>query len=158
MISRKFLSRLCLAGFLVLLAMGKFPNSAIGQVDQAIPRAVADLIDQSCLDCHDSGSKEGDLDLESLRLDLKNPDNFHIWERVFVRVREGEMPPDSSLESCASQDFRSWANISSDHLHCFEPIPSISQGVIHASDFVPEFCFSFFATVVVKHLAHLCRR
>jgi hypothetical protein len=38
-------------------------------------------------------------------LDLKNPDNFHIWERVFDRVREGEMPPDSSLDKTETTGF-----------------------------------------------------
>ncbi len=62
------------------------------------PADVAELLSWSCTGCHDSDSKEGDLDLESLTLNLDDPDNFHLWERVFDRVRDGEMPPDETLD------------------------------------------------------------
>lgn len=77
---------------------------------QQAPASIAQLFDQSCLDCHDSSSKEGDLDLESLRLDLDDADNFHIWERVFDRVADGEMPPNDSLGKQESAAFLSDLN------------------------------------------------
>ena len=65
---------------------------------EAPPADIAELLSWSCTGCHDSDSKEGDLDLESLALELDEPDNFHLWERVFDRVRDGEMPPDETLD------------------------------------------------------------
>lgn len=62
------------------------------------PTDISELLSWNCAGCHDSGSKEGDLDLESLAFELEDPDNFHLWERVFDRVRDGEMPPDETLD------------------------------------------------------------
>lgn len=63
---------------------------------QAPPVAVGDFIQQNCFACHDSGTTEGDLDLEALAMDLEDPDNFHRWEHVYDRVRTGEMPAEKN--------------------------------------------------------------
>ncbi len=68
-------------------------SSAFGQEPP-----VADFIEQNCVACHDSGTKEGDLDLESLAMDLEDPENFRHWEYVYDRVRTGEMPPEEELD------------------------------------------------------------
>ena len=78
---------------------------AVPVAGQQIPEAVTQLFDQSCLDCHDSSSKDGGLDLESLKLNLGDPDNFQTWERVHDRVRDGEMPPDDALDKEETSDF-----------------------------------------------------
>tara|TARA_R110002049_G_scaffold182485_2_gene350301 strand:+ start:28429 stop:30960 length:2532 start_codon:yes stop_codon:yes gene_type:complete len=62
------------------------------------PANIVELLSWNCTGCHDSDTKEGDLDLESLALQLNDPDNFHLWERVYDRVREGEMPPDETID------------------------------------------------------------
>lgn len=67
--------------------------------EENTPKAISSFLEENCLGCHDSASKEGDLDLESLRLKLHDPDNFHHWEYTFDRVRSGEMPPDEDIES-----------------------------------------------------------
>lgn len=55
-----------------------------------------DLINQSCLDCHDDTSAKGGLDLTSLPFDLSTPALRDRWVRIHDRVRKGEMPPDAS--------------------------------------------------------------
>lgn len=62
-------------------------------VAEATPKIISNFIKNECLDCHDSSSKEGNLNLESLKFDLSDPDSFHSWERIFDRVDHGEMPP-----------------------------------------------------------------
>lgn len=69
------------------------------------PIVVADFIEQNCIACHDSGTTEGDLDLESLAMELDDPDNFHHWERVYDRVRTGEMPPEEELDKAEKNTF-----------------------------------------------------
>ena len=56
--------------------------------------AVTALVDSSCIGCHDS-STETSLDLESLGNNLTDRDEFQSWVKVFDRVQEGTMPPDS---------------------------------------------------------------
>lgn len=55
---------------------------------------VQPLIEGSCISCHDS-STQTRLDFDSLGHDLTDPDTFRMWERIYDRVGNGEMPPSS---------------------------------------------------------------
>lgn len=57
------------------------------------PKPLATFLDQHCIECHDADVKKGGLDLEALKFDLANADGFQSWQKVFERVRDGEMPP-----------------------------------------------------------------
>lgn len=50
------------------------------------------LIEEFCLDCHDTGSAKADLDLENL-LGVDLLENKLSWERVIQRLATGQMPP-----------------------------------------------------------------
>ena len=54
------------------------------------------LIENNCLDCHDSSSAEGGLDLTALAFDLEDRSLRDRWIHVHDRVKSGEMPPDPS--------------------------------------------------------------
>lgn len=51
------------------------------------------FLDQNCYACHDDFDQEGDLNLLDLKFDPKDPKNQAIWQQVFHRVEDGEMPP-----------------------------------------------------------------
>ena len=57
------------------------------------PEQAASFLAEHCLDCHDSEVTKADLNLADLKFQPANPANFKIWQRVFERVRAGEMPP-----------------------------------------------------------------
>ena len=59
-------------------------------------RNVAPLIEASCVACHDSDTETG-FNLEALGDDLTDAESFRAWEKVFDRVKDGEMPPVSSI-------------------------------------------------------------
>ena len=76
---------------------------------------IAPLLAKRCLDCHNSTDKKGGLDLSSRRaavtggesgpaVDLKNPDDSLLWERVSA----GEMPPKKPLSAGEKQLLKSW--------------------------------------------------
>ena len=50
------------------------------------------LLDSSCMACH-SNQVLSSLDLTKMGFDLSEPAAFRVWERVYDRVRRGEMPP-----------------------------------------------------------------
>ncbi|MEO5957806.1 MAG: DUF1592 domain-containing protein [Opitutaceae bacterium] len=55
-------------------------------------RTVASVVDRFCMDCHDAGTRKGDLALEGL--DFKNPAaNSDVWERVARKLSHRQMPP-----------------------------------------------------------------
>ena len=51
------------------------------------------FIEANCLDCHDTETKKGGLDLATLPVDLASPKVFATWVTVHDRVTSGEMPP-----------------------------------------------------------------
>ena len=60
------------------------------------PEPIAGLIEQNCLECHDSDTKKGKLDLTTLAFDLSDPLRVERWVHVFERVEKNEMPPKSA--------------------------------------------------------------
>ncbi|MCC9600477.1 DUF1592 domain-containing protein [Stieleria sp. JC731] len=46
-----------------------------------------------CNDCHAEGQSEGGLAIDQLSTDLTDPAAFAKWERIYDRVKSGEMPP-----------------------------------------------------------------
>ena len=70
-----------------------------------VPANISSFLEDNCTSCHDADTREGDLDLESLRLKLDAPDNFHTWEYALDRVRSGEMPPDEDVDSDSKAAF-----------------------------------------------------
>lgn len=62
-------------------------------VRAALPAKLAPLIEQSCLDCHDTGTAKGSLDLTALPFDLNDHSTRERWIRIHDRIEKGEMPP-----------------------------------------------------------------
>lgn len=69
------------------LALWTFPIAA-GE-----PPVSRDFLERHCVECHDSETRKGGLDLTSLNFEPKNATNFSRWVTVFDRVAQGEMPP-----------------------------------------------------------------
>jgi hypothetical protein len=60
------------------------------------------FLDKYCFDCHDSDSKKGGLNLEALKLELSDPENFAEWVKVNDRVENGQMPPKKKARPAAA--------------------------------------------------------
>lgn len=75
-----------------LLFLGPLDLMASDAKQNRFGPAVLDLIDQSCIGCHDKDT-DTNLNFESVSSDLSNRSVFKTWERIFDRVSRGEMPP-----------------------------------------------------------------
>ena len=51
------------------------------------------VFEKRCVECHDTDTKKGGLDLSSLKFEPGNAVNFEEWVKVHDRVQAGEMPP-----------------------------------------------------------------
>ncbi len=60
---------------------------------EGIPETLTTFTDRHCLECHDDTTTKGGLNLLDLDFHPENSANFKTWQRVFERVRDGEMPP-----------------------------------------------------------------
>src|SRR6476661_2909669 len=76
--------------FLILTA---FAASRAAAATTTLPPAAADFVQHQCLECHDTDTQKGGLDLTSLAFDLDSGKTFDTWIKIHDRVRDGEMPP-----------------------------------------------------------------
>ena len=51
-----------------------------------------------CLDCHEGGSPEGGVNLESPQLEWKQPSTSRFWEKVLAAIEDGRMPPEDASQ------------------------------------------------------------
>jgi hypothetical protein len=56
--------------------------------------SVLPFLEAHCYECHADGVDKGGLDFDKLSHDLNDEATFAIWERVYERVLNGEMPPE----------------------------------------------------------------
>lgn len=82
MTTLKHCSRILTASLLCLISVG---TSAA-----EIP---TDFLKSHCYECHDSQSKQGDLDLSTFKFDDASRENFERWVKIHDRIESGEMPP-----------------------------------------------------------------
>ena len=72
---------------------GKAAKLAADVKLKKVPESLIPLIESHCFDCHDDETKKGSLDLYSMPFDLRYGHGFETWERVYERMKSGEMPP-----------------------------------------------------------------
>ncbi|YCM43778.1 DUF1588 domain-containing protein [Verrucomicrobiaceae bacterium 227] len=70
-----------------------FSLATQSSADEALPDPATDFLLDHCYDCHDSASTKGDFDLEALKFNPSNREDFEKWTLVYDRIRDGEMPP-----------------------------------------------------------------
>ena len=72
-----------------------------------LPEKHLDFLDTYCMDCHDSDTKKGKVDLEALPLLVKTIEHAELWQKVLNVLNSGEMPPENKRqpEKIAKADF-----------------------------------------------------
>lgn len=59
----------------------------------ASPETTRPFLEANCINCHDSETRKGGLNLEDLEYRPAHRGNAVTWQHVFDRVAKGEMPP-----------------------------------------------------------------
>jgi len=90
--------RVLIFGLFIAFAGTATANENVAEQDlKRPPVAIDKFLGQHCRDCHSGDEPEAGLSLTELPFDLNKPHAFESWRRVYERVRDGEMPPDSGL-------------------------------------------------------------
>merc|ERR1739841_439893 len=51
-----------------------------------------------CLDCHNSETQEGQVDLQTLPFRIATIEEAELWQKVLDALNSGEMPPEDSQQ------------------------------------------------------------
>ena len=83
--------------------------AALAARDAGFAHTISPFITDNCLDCHDAATQKADVNLEGLLAGGPDKDR-PTWERVFDKVRHGEMPPKNQPRPDAAQTlaFTQW--------------------------------------------------
>ena len=86
------------------------------------------FIDKQCLDCHDSESKKGGLDLSTLKFDPNTPKGFAEWVIIHDRTASGEMPPAKKKVRPNPRELAAFTNTLSSALVSVEQAKTAKEG------------------------------
>ena len=86
----RLISTLAIAAFsLCSLAEAARPEARLPEKHRA-------FVEAHCLDCHDSETREGKVDLETLSFRITTAEQAELWQKVLNALNAGEMPPEDS--------------------------------------------------------------
>ncbi len=87
---KRFIYTICIAAFsLCSLAQAAGPEARLPDKHRAFFKA-------HCLDCHDSETRKGKVDLETLSFRITTIEQAELWQKVLGALNSGEMPPEDS--------------------------------------------------------------
>ena len=87
---KRFVLTTCIAvSFLSSFAQATPPDAHFPEKYQAFLKA-------HCLDCHDSETREGKVDLETLPFRITTNEQAELWQKVLNALNAGEMPPEDA--------------------------------------------------------------
>ncbi len=82
-----------------------FTGLVLPAVSTAAGPSPQEFMAANCLDCHGPDTKEGDLDITALSVNLTDPKVFATWQKMHDRVEKGEMPPETKLTKKDTESF-----------------------------------------------------
>ena len=86
----RFIYTFCIAAFLLCSIATASPP------DARLPEQHRTFFKAHCLDCHDSVTREGQVDLETLSFSITTLEQAELWQKVLNALNAGEMPPEDS--------------------------------------------------------------
>ncbi len=72
----------------------------VGSAEREVrfPERHFDFIENYCLDCHDSVSKKGKVNLEEISFEVTSIQQAELWQKVLNSMNAGEMPPEDKKQ------------------------------------------------------------
>ena len=85
---------------------------------EPIEKPIQHLLSNYCLDCHDSETQKGDLDLARFALISDIEGDPGVWENVLRQIEDGEMPPKKKpqFSDAEREHFTSWVQKTLDEI------------------------------------------
>ena len=93
----RFSSSVCL----IVLWLCSSSHAATSEVH--FPQEHQAFFKKHCLDCHDSATQEGGVDLETLSFTIATIEQAERWQKVLNVLNSGEMPPEDSEQPDGSE-------------------------------------------------------
>ncbi|NRB74898.1 MAG: DUF1592 domain-containing protein [Verrucomicrobiales bacterium] len=96
-IPQAFYPRLILAAYSLGLSM-TLAVAADSGTGAAMPEKHFAVLDKYCLECHDSLSDKGGVNLEDVSFEIDSVESAELWQKVLNVMNSGEMPPEDEKQ------------------------------------------------------------
>lgn len=73
------------------------PQETKAFIESLYSGKIVPVFKNACYSCHNDRKVAAGLNLQRLKPDLVTPASVEIWQRVYERVRDGEMPPPDAV-------------------------------------------------------------
>jgi len=77
-----------------MLVFFAVPVSAADAPKALMPESHFAVFEKYCLECHDSLTTKGEVDLEEIPFSIENIQTAELWQKVLNSINSGEMPPE----------------------------------------------------------------
>lgn len=78
---------------LIVLSVCAASSSGAASEPAAFQKSAAAFFENHCLDCHETGTTKGGLNLEKADPAMAGVEQTDLWTRIHDRIAKGEMPP-----------------------------------------------------------------
>ena len=80
---------------LLLAALFVAGLASAAKPEVRFPEKHLDFLHTYCMDCHDSATEKGEVNLEDLSFHIQTIENAEKWQKVLAVLNSGEMPPEN---------------------------------------------------------------
>lgn len=84
--------------FLLSLQLSILSSTGLQSAEVSLSKNHKAFFETYCLECHNSQTREGSVDLETLPLQITNLEHAESWQKVLNVLNSGEMPPEDSTQ------------------------------------------------------------
>ena len=83
---------------IILAALFAAGVSSAVEPEVHFPEKHFDFLEKYCLDCHDSLTEKGEVNLEDLPFHIETIEQAESWQKVLESLNSGEMPPEDKKQ------------------------------------------------------------
>ncbi|MFT6864417.1 MAG: hypothetical protein ACJAVK_002982 [Akkermansiaceae bacterium] len=100
----RFLTIFVLGGLWASSGAAEVAGVVSANQEKAFRAAARPFLGHYCIKCHGEKKQKGDLNLETMAIDMTNPEIGELWSNVFAQVQFREMPPGKSKDQPTAED------------------------------------------------------
>ena len=94
-------------GILIMLT-----GTLFAQPQAILPEKHFQFFEKNCLDCHDSDTRKGRVDLETIPFEIKTLEDAENWQKVLNAINSKEMPPEDKPQPTPQEKTEFLASLS----------------------------------------------
>jgi len=86
-----------------LISLAFISSGIAAEPIAALPEKHKAFIDKYCMDCHDTDTEKGEVNLETLPFNIETIEHAERWQHVLAAINAGDMPPEKKKQPTSDE-------------------------------------------------------